>query len=173
MNEEGLLNEEYHKPHGPKPDKPQTVLARLMRYCSRRECCSGQMMLRLEKTTLSENEQLEILNRLVRDRFVDDDRFAAIYCRDKALHARWGWIKIRQHLKQWRLEHALPTAHKVWLELNPNNEGLAALSASKWKQMPDNLPVNKRCARLSRFLLSRGYPMHDVIEAVRPYFGKV
>jgi regulatory protein len=144
-----------------------------MRYCSRRECCSGQILLRLEKSTLSENEQLEILNHLVRERFVDDERFAAIYCRDKSLHSRWGWIKIRQHLKQWKLEHALPIAESVWKELNPNNDGLTALAASKWNQIPDSLPVNKRCARLSRFLLSRGYAMHDVIEAVRPYFGKV
>ncbi len=104
---------------------------------------------------------------------MDDERFAAIYCRDKSLNARWGWIKIRQHLKQWKLDHTLARAQDVWAELNPNNEGLTSLAAKKWKQMPNELPVNKRCARLSRFLLGRGYAIHDVIEAVRPYFGKV
>jgi len=166
------LNERILKPVGPAPDKPQVVLARLMRYCSRRECCSGQILLKLEKTTLSVTEQRDIMNRLFQERFINDERFAEIYCREKALNARWGWSKICQRLKWWKMDKALARAHAVWLELNPNRESLMILASNKWKQIPDSLPVNKRCARLSRFLLSRGFATNDVIEVVRPYFGK-
>jgi regulatory protein len=142
-----------------------------MKLCARRECCSGQIILKLKKTTLTEEEQSMILTRLLKERYVDDTRFAEIYCRDKALNARWGWNKILQQLKQWNLGDVQAKALAVWKELNPNNTHLTELAASKWKQIPRHLPTDKRCARLSRFLLGRGFAIHDVIEVVRPYFG--
>lgn len=154
-------------------DQAGAVLARLIRYCSQRECCSGQILRRLEKTSLSETDQKDVLKALYEGRFVDDMRFAEIYCRDKALNARWGWIKIRRNLKGWGLDPFLDRAHQVWLELNPDHLGLTSLAAHKWRGIPNSLPVEKRCARLSRFLIGRGFAIKDVIEVVRPYFGKV
>jgi regulatory protein len=144
-----------------------------MRYCSRRECCSGQIILRLQKTALTEAEQTNLLNALREGCFVNDLRFAEIYCRDKSLNARWGWVKIRRNLMRWGLDQeALARAREIWIELCPDKGGLASLAEGKWRILPISLSIDKRCARLSRFLLSRGFAMQDVIEVVRPYFGK-
>jgi SOS response regulatory protein OraA/RecX len=74
---------------------------------------------------------------------------------------------------RWGLDQeALARAREIWIELCPDKGGLASLAEGKWRILPISLSIDKRCARLSRFLLSRGFAMQDVIEVVRPYFGK-
>ena len=76
---------------------PQQALTRLQAQCSRSEMCSGQVRRRLLRWSVaqqqkglpgfSDHQVEEIVEALIKERFVDDARFAGAYVRDKARFA--------------------------------------------------------------------------------------
>lgn len=160
----------------PPSSDPQVVLNRLMALCSRKECCVWHIQRRLDQTALNPDQQKTILEKLIRERFVDNRRFVEIYCRDRCLRARWGWNKIRNGLTRWGLRDYLEEARRWCLELDPNHTALEELATAKWNSMnPTGETLSfqerqKRCAKLSRYLLGKGYAPDDVFARVRIYF---
>jgi len=158
------------------PDDPQRVLQRLMALCSRKECCVWHIQQKLNRTNLPPEQQNEIMDRLLRERFVDNRRFVEIYCRDRCGRAQWGWNKIQRGLTLWGLKDYLEEARAMCLELDPNRTALPALAKAKWSSLTasgttlDYRQRQKLCAKLSRYLLGKGYPSDDVFAQVRLYF---
>jgi hypothetical protein len=70
----------------------------------------------------------------------------------------------------------LEEARRWCLELDPNQSALNELATAKWNSMilpGESLRFQerqKRCAKLSRFLLGKGYAADDVFARVRFYF---
>lgn len=58
--------------------------------CSRSEQCSADLAKKMHGWGISSGNIEKILALLVRDRFVDDNRFAAAFACDKYRFAGWG-----------------------------------------------------------------------------------
>ncbi len=152
------------------------ILARMMRTCSRREMCSEQIRRKLKDLPLQDEEKESIVQKLIENRFVDDRRFVEIYCRDKSLRAQWGWFKIRDNLRNLKLLPYETLARELCSPQETAKSTLSELALRKWNQIctqKEGLSLRQRrshCARLSRFLLGRGFAPEEVTEAVSPYF---
>ena len=72
------------------------ALLRLSAMCAQGEHCQWEMTEKLRKWELSDEAQARIMERLVKDRYVDDERFA----RDKVRYNNWGRRKVEQALWQ-------------------------------------------------------------------------
>ena len=72
--------------------------ARLMAECSRREISSGQARKWLVKREIPETEIKHIIDSLVKDKYIDDARFAKAFTRDKLRFSKWGPEKILRGL---------------------------------------------------------------------------
>ena len=77
----------------------KTALERAMTLCSRRELCSNEMRSKLLSWGLSENDNEKIILLLIKEKFINDERFAQAYVKDKFYINKWGKIKIASHLK--------------------------------------------------------------------------
>ena len=84
-------------------DEAKRALNAVAARCSKREYCSTDVEANLRRRGLEEDEVAEALAFLVEHRFVDDQRFADAYARDKARVNRWGRVKIAQMLRGKRL----------------------------------------------------------------------
>ena len=78
----------------------QEALSRLAALCSRGEHSSGEMIEKMRRWQLDEMAQARILERLVHDKYVDDERFARAFIHDKLRYNHWGRRKIEQALWQ-------------------------------------------------------------------------
>ncbi len=76
----------------------QQVRTRLMAECSRREISSGQARKWLVKREIPETEIKHIIDSLVKDKYIDDARFARAFTRDKLRFSKWGPEKILRGL---------------------------------------------------------------------------
>lgn len=76
-------------------DKVKTRLASL---CARSETCSFEIRVKLLRTHLSEEERSRILDSLIENNFVNDERFARAFVHDKAQFTSAGPVKIRHEL---------------------------------------------------------------------------
>jgi len=85
------------------PDKPLTpdqVLDKMAKYCAYQERCVKDVRDKLKTFDISQKEKDEILDYLLDNRFVDNERFAKSFVRGKINQSGWGVNKIRFHLMQ-------------------------------------------------------------------------
>ena len=105
------------------------------------------------------------MQRLLADRYVDDDRFCRFFVRDKMRFCGWGRRKIEQalHLKGVSADIAAARLDEVsaaqWTEI------LRPLIAAKRRSVKAQSDYELR-AKLMRFAMSRGFTMDVVQECV-------
>jgi regulatory protein len=83
-----------------KPLTPDQVLDKMAKYCAYQERCVKDVRDKLKTFDLSKEEKTKILDYLLDNRFVNDERFARSFVRGKVNQSGWGLNKIRFHLMQ-------------------------------------------------------------------------
>ncbi len=84
----------------PAPKTPEQALASLMRTCARAEKSSGDAMRLMARWRVEPQERQAILMQLIKDKFIDDRRFAGAYIREKTNLSGWGARKIAVELSR-------------------------------------------------------------------------
>ena len=88
------------KPRERKPKTAQQALQSLMRLCARSEKASGDAMRLMSQWQVPQAERQGVLDRLLKERFIDDSRYADAYVREKSRLSGWGARKIAMQLRQ-------------------------------------------------------------------------
>lgn len=86
MNDRGIL-------------KYREVLIALQSYCAYRERCTSEVLTKLEKLGYSGDQAERVVVELRKNKFLDDERYAASYAGSKFKYSGWGRKKIRQAMK--------------------------------------------------------------------------
>lgn len=136
---------------------PDEAYSRLADRCSTTELCTHEAIEKLRQWGIGGEPGHSIVQRLVDERFIDDERFARAFVRDRLYNSRWGLVKIRQAMRLKRLDSELINEA---INSETDNEryfaNLAAALRSKGRNMASPLSRDDRM-RLARFALSRGY----------------
>lgn len=158
---------------------PQQALARLQGQCGRSEQCSGQVRRKLQRWSdaqvmkglagFTQGQMDEIIASLVRDKFVDDARFAGAYVRDKAKFAGWGAVKIACQLKALGVvasvvQQALADNQDVF-----NNGSLEKLLQKKWDSLKKDLSMQQKREKVLRFAVSRGFGYGQIMDIIKNF----
>lgn len=88
------------KPRERKPKTAEQALRSLMRLCARSEKSSGDALRLMNQWQVPQAERAGVLDRLLRERFIDDGRYAEAYVREKLRLSGWGARKIAVQLRQ-------------------------------------------------------------------------
>ena len=142
----------------------QQILDHLQDLCSKRECCSSEILKKAEKALEGDRAAAqEVLESLVSDRFVDDARYAAAFAREKSSLTGWGPEKIRYALIMKGITKSDIAA--ALEEIDPEAAGakLEKLVSAKCRTLQGD-PFIK--FKLIKYALSRGYLYDDVAKAV-------
>ena len=83
-----------------KPLTPDQVLDKIAKYCAYQERCVKDVWDKLKSFDIPQEEKEKILDYLLGNRFVNDERFAKSFVRGKINQSGWGLNKIRFHLMQ-------------------------------------------------------------------------
>ena len=86
-----------------KPAQPLTsdqVLDKMAKYCAYQERCVKEVRDKLKTYEIPQQERDKLLEYLLDNRFVNDERFAKSFVRGKVNQSGWGVNKIRFHLIQ-------------------------------------------------------------------------
>lgn len=135
---------------------PRQALNTIAAQCSKKEYCSADILAKLHCWKLDEKEIAEIMAFLVKNRFVDDVRFAVSYARDKFRFNRWGKLKIEQMLRQKQIPSSVIAEALASLPEDSCDETCLALLRQKNNTLKETDPY-KRKAKLFRFALGRGF----------------
>ena len=83
-----------------KPLTPDQVLDKMAKYCAYQERCVKDVKDKLKTYDIPQESKDEIIDYLLDNRFVNDERFARSFVRGKVNQSGWGVNKIRFHLMQ-------------------------------------------------------------------------
>lgn len=140
-------------------EKKLKVLDRLRGLCSRREYCCADV-LKKAKVALDGDLQAaqEVVDSLVKDKYVDDLRYASSYARDKASIQGWGEVKIRYMLSAKGVSRDVIDKALEEIDQDKADSRLEKLLQNKFKSLKDD----PQCRlKLLRFALGRGYSYDD------------
>ncbi|MBR4995108.1 MAG: RecX family transcriptional regulator [Alistipes sp.] len=155
-------------PTKPKIKRAKTAdeaLASLMRLCARAERSSGDAIRLMRGWGVAEAEQAGVLQRLLRERFIDDRRYAEAFVREKCGLSAWGHYKILAALKRKGISDTIINDVLSTLSPEENKSRLTEKLQRKIKSVKyDNAYQLK--TKLIRYALSLGFTMSEVMESV-------
>lgn len=129
--------------------------------CAQAEHCQWEMTEKMRRWELSDEAQARIMERLVKERYVDDERYARAFVKDKVRYNKWGRRKIEQALWQKHIDDDI--RQRILDEID-DEEYLSILrpllqQKRKSTKAQSDYELNQK---LIRFALSRGYT-YDII----------
>lgn len=137
------------------------ALFKLTALCSRAEHCTYEMLEKMRRWELADDAQARIMEYLVREKYVDDERYCRLFVKDKIRYNKWGRRKVEQALMQKRISRDI---YQPVLEEVDDEEYLTILKPllqNKRRQLKA-MSEYEANGRLIRFAISCGFTM-DVI----------
>ena len=75
------------------------ALSKAMARCARRELCCDDIRHSLLSWDINTHDAEKIITKLVNENFINENRYAAAYVRDKFKYNKWGKVKIAANLR--------------------------------------------------------------------------
>lgn len=144
------------------------ALGKAASLCSISEHCTSQIREKLSMWGVTEEDANDIINRLVEEKFIDNSRFSRAYCHDKFYYSHWGRVKLRQMLRHLRLSDEEIAEGLAVIPDEAYSETLSDALRAKDRTLKDS-DIYQRKGKLVRHLLSRGFEMGQIIDAVDEY----
>ena len=143
----------------------QEAYTRLSALCAMGERCCYDIHKKMKNWELPEGAEERIVAKLVKEKFIDECRFAHAFVRDKFRYNRWGEIRIQQEL---RLRQISQKHIDEALEEIESNDNLSTLAEIIRKKRPSVKGKNEYEIRgkLMRFALGRGFSMEDITKVI-------
>ena len=149
----------------PKQKTPEEALAALTDRCAKAELCLSDARRLMLRWGVVAEEQEKVLAELLCERFIDEERYAGAFVRDKLNFSRWGARKIGEALYAKRIP---PEIVRRALEQTAGVE-MADRLESDLRRKNNALQKDdprKRREKLLRFGLSRGYDFDTIRETI-------
>ena len=151
---------EFATPHSDHRSENDAYLT-LAALCAQAEHCQHEMLEKMRRWELPEEEQARVMQRLVSERYVDDERYARAFVMDKIRYNKWGRRKVEQALWQKHIDEDI---RKRVLDEVDDDEYLNILRPLL-KQKRKSIKANSDYElnqKLMRFALGRGFTF-DII----------
>jgi regulatory protein len=124
--------------------------------CSKSEKCTSEIQEKLKQWGLSTEASIPIIEQLIAEKYLDDERFARAYVKDKFRFNHWGKQKIEYMLRAKKIsQEILDLAFEEIIE-DDYSEGLLKLISDKAQSVRAKDKYDKR-NKLMRFAMGRGF----------------
>jgi regulatory protein len=139
----------------------QEAYLQLAALCAQAEHCQQEMRDKMKRWEMAPEAQERVIARLVKERYIDDERYARAFVKDKIRYNKWGRRKVQQGL--W-MKHIDDDIQQRVLDEVDDEEYLAVLKpllAQKRKstKAQNDYELNQK---LVRFAFGRGFT-YDII----------
>ena len=134
----------------------QEAYLQLAALCAQAEHCQQEMRDKMRRWELDETVQNRIIDRLIKERYIDDERYARAFVKDKIRYNKWGRRKVQQAL--WQKHVDADIQQRVLDEIDEKEylDILRPLLKQKRKSIKaeSDYELNQK---LVRFALGRGF----------------
>ena len=134
----------------------QEAYLQLAALCAQAEHCQQEMRDKMRRWELDETAQNRIIARLVKERYIDDERYARAFVKDKIRYNKWGRRRVQQALWQKRIDSEIQQRVLDEIDEKEYLDVLRPLLKQKRKSIraASDYELNQK---LVRFALGRGF----------------
>ncbi len=139
----------------------QEAYLQLAALCAQAEHCQQEMRDKMKRWEMAPEVQELVIARLIKERYIDDERYARAFVKDKIRYNKWGRRKVQQGL--W-MKHIDDDIQQRVLSEVDDTEYLAVLKPLL-KQKAKSIKAEndyELTQKLVRFALGRGFT-YDII----------
>lgn len=142
----------------PKIIDTKSALSKAMYWCSQKEMCSHDIIEKLMRLGLSKNDANGVVNQLIKDNFLNEERFTKAFINDKSKFSGWGIIRISMALKQKNIDESLIKKHIQNIDEDSQYQKIKDLAIKKKATIKKGTDYEIK-AKIFRFLAYRGFPI--------------
>ena len=147
------------------------AIERLKNYCALQDRCQWDVAQKMKEWGLLEMTQNHILEILIQEKYVDEERFAQSFCRGKFLIKKWGKVKITNELKKKKISDICIKKGLEEIDLTEYDLLLENLLTKKNDTLRDKNYFTRK-SKLARFLIQRGFEGNLVWDKIREFSNK-
>ena len=137
-------------------EQAKQVYAKMARLCSRSEQCSADIRKKIIACDIDDELADEIIEKLIDEKFIDDERYVRAYVKDKFRFNKWGRIKMRHYLRAKGLSNELIQKGFDTIDEDEYIKVLLKTMKDKAKTIKKNDRFEKM-GQLIRFAQNRGF----------------
>ena len=139
----------------------QEAYLQLAAICAQAEHCEQEMRDKMKRWELDEKVQNRIIDRLTKERYIDNERYARAFVKDKIRYNKWGRRKVQQALWMKRIDQDIQQRVLDEIDEKEYLDVLRPLLKQKRKSIKADSDYEMN-QKLVRFALSRGFTF-DII----------
>jgi regulatory protein len=151
-----------------KPLSPDQVLDKMAKYCAYQERCVKDVRDKLKTYDIPQVDRDKILEYLLDNRFVSDERFAKSFVRGKVNQSGWGMNKIRFHLIQKGIDKDLVDEALGQTDEEIYRQRLMDILKTKSKTVKAETDYEKK-RKLAAYAMQKGFEGSLVWEVVKEF----
>ena len=141
---------------------PSEIMTKIERFCAYQERCENDVRKKLTSFHLSESQEDAVIKSLRENNFLNEERFVEVFVRGK-VRVGWGMQKIVAALRAKRIPAELIDQACAQIPAD-DYQGKLREAIAKWRRSHSDESANS--PKLVRHLLSKGFGMEEVMEAV-------
>ena len=151
-----------------KPLTPDQVLDKMAKYCAYQERCVKDVRDKLKTFDIPQTEKNKILDYLLDNRFVNDERFAKSFVRGKVNQSGWGVNKIRFHLMQKGIDKELIEEALGQTDEEVYRQRLIDILKTKSKTIKADSDFEKK-RKLAAYAMQKGFEGNLVWDVLKDF----
>lgn len=144
----------------------QSAYLKATTICSRGETSIFDIEEKLKKWEINEEDSMAVISLLKKEKYLDDERFARAYVKDKFRFNHWGRQKIAFMLHAKNISKEIQEAAFEEIEEEAYSDQLVKLLKDKEKTIKAKDKLDKR-NKLMRFAMGRGFETNKIFAAFK------
>lgn len=143
----------------------EEIKQKIVNYCVYQDRCHAEVEQKMKEFLLIPEAKEEILLYLIKENYLNEERFTRSYVRGKFYIKKWGKNKIKVNLLQKGISEKLIV--KAYGEID-DNEYLAAIKTILEKIIPTfkGLKEYQKKQKAIKYLLSKGYEYDLIVKQI-------
>ena len=134
-------------------------------YCSLADRCIDDVRKKLARWEIELPIQNRIIQRLIQEHFLDEERFCRAFVNDKVKFNKWGVNKIKFELRKRNIPDDLIQSALNTINPEENQERLLQLLVAKKKSLKGKNDFEIQ-QKLMRFAAGRGFAVDDILRVI-------
>jgi regulatory protein len=135
-------------------------------FCCQAEKCTSEIQEKLKFWGLNEDDSQAVIEELKTEKYIDDERFARAYVKDKFRFNHWGKQKIEFMLRAKKINQEILELAFEEIEDESYLDEIKRLLTEKAKSIKAKDQFDKR-NKLMRFALGRGFESGKIYAALK------
>lgn len=147
----------------------EQIYVKVAKYCAYQERSLQEVRQKLTSFGIYADQAEEVIQQLIDENFLNENRFAELFTRGKFYQKKWGKIKIKYALQQKGISSKL--IQDALNQIDPDNylDTLTSLLEKKYQSLKNKQDLRWK-TKLAQFVISKGFEPELVWSKIRELF---